>query len=93
MDNNQSSQRKVSKVRKSNSTRNKGFFGNSATRKAWNAIDNFENIVRERIRDASKEQIIGASVALALTLIIFFYSLYVGNYLVALIVIAVWVTA
>ena len=92
MDNNQSSQRKASKLKKSNSTQNKGFFGNSATRKAWNAIDNFENIVRERMRDASKEQIIGASIALALTLVIFFYSLYVGNYLVALIVIAVWGT-
>ena len=65
---------------------------NSAAKEAWNAIDNFENVVRERMRDASKEQIVGACVALGLTLMIFFYSLYVGNYLVALIVIAVWVT-
>ena len=50
-------------------------------------IDSFENFIRERTR----QQIAGASVAIALTLIIFLYSLYIGNYLIALIVIAVWV--
>lgn len=71
---------------------NKGFWTNSATREARSAIDSFENLIRDRLRDATKEQIIGACVAIALTLSVFLYSLYVGNYLVALIVIAVWVT-
>lgn len=92
MENNPSSQRKISKLKKNTSAQSKGFLANSAAKEAWNAIDNFENVVRERMRDASKEQIVGACVALGLTLMIFFYSLYVGNYLVALIVIAVWVT-
>lgn len=92
MENNASSQRKISKLKKNTSAQSKGFLANSAAKEAWNAIDNFENVVRERMRDASKEQIVGACVALGLTLMIFFYSLYVGNYLVALIVIAVWVT-
>lgn len=71
---------------------NKGFWAQAATKEARNAIDSFENLLRERIRDATRHQIVGACVAIALTLSIFFYSLYVGNYLVALIVIAVWVT-
>lgn len=85
-------QRKVSRVSRKNSSTNKGFLAHAATRKARNAIDGFENLIRDRVRDATKEQIIGACVAIALTLFIFFYSLYVGNYLVPLIVIAIWVT-
>ena len=85
-------QRKVTRVSRKVSSTNKGFLAHAATRKARNAIDSFENLMRDRLRDATKEQIVGACVAIALTLIIFFYSLYVGNYLVPLIVIAVWVT-
>lgn len=93
MENHTSSPQKK-RVRKTSSMskNNKGFWAQSATREARNAIDSFENFIRERIRDATKQQIVGACVAIALTLSIFLYSLYVGNYLVALIVIAVWVT-
>lgn len=92
MDNHLSpSQRRPARVHRKSSS-NKGFWGQSATREARNAIDSFENLIRERIRGATREQIVGACVAIALTVFIFFYSLYIGNYLVALIVIAVWVT-
>lgn len=66
---------------------NKGFWAQKATREARNAIDSFENFIRGKTR----QQIVGASVAIALTLLIFFYALYIGNYLIVLIVIAVWV--
>ena len=70
-----------------NSSVNKPFWAQNATREAGNAIDSFENF----IRDKTRQQIAGASVAIGLTVIIFLYSLYIGNYLIALIVIAVWV--
>lgn len=73
-------------MRKSSSA-NKGFWAQKATKEARNAIDSFENVIREKTR----QQLVGASVAIALTIIIFLYSLYIGNYLISLIVIAVWV--
>lgn len=86
MDRLQTPPRKNARVRKSSSV-NKGFWAQKATRGARNAIDSFENFIREKTR----QQIAGASVAIALTVAIFLYSLYIGNYLVALIVVAVWV--
>ena len=80
-----SPQKKSARVRKTSA--NKGFWAQKATREARNVIDAFENLLREK----SRQQIFGAGVAIAITLIIFFYSLYIGNYLIALIVIAVWV--
>lgn len=87
MDRLQTPPRKTTRVRKTSSA-NKGFWAQKATKEARNAIDSFENLIREKTR----QQIVGASVAIALTIIIFLYSLYIGNYLIALIVIAVWVT-
>lgn len=81
-----SPQKKTTRVRKTSSV-SRGFWAQKATREARNAIDAFENLLREK----SKQQIVGVGVAIAITLIIFFYSLYIGNYLIALIVIAVWV--
>ena len=69
-------------------TPNKGFWAQSATQEARNTLDNFENFVRGR----SRQQIVGACVAIALTIFIFLAALYVGNFLVALIVVAVWLT-
>ena len=86
MDRLSSPAKKNSRLRKTSSV-NKGFWAQKATREARNAIDTFENFIREK----SRRQIVGASVAIALTLMIFFYSLYIGNYLITLIVIAVWV--
>ena len=83
--------KKNSRVRKTSSV-NKSVWAQSATKKARNAIDNFENLIQARLREATREEIVGAIVAIMVTLVIFGYSLYVGNYLVALIVIAVWVT-
>lgn len=80
-----SAQKKSARVRKTSV--NKGFWAQKATREARNVIDAFENLLREK----SRQQIFGAGVAIAITLIIFFYSFYIGNYLIALIVIAVWV--
>ena len=80
MDRLQTPPKRISRARKT-------FWAQKATREARNVIDSFENFIRERTR----QQIAGASVAIALTLIIFLYSLYIGNYLIALIVIAVWV--
>lgn len=80
-----SPQKKSARVRKTSA--NKGFWAQKATREARNVIDAFENLLREK----SRQQIFGAGVAITITLIIFFYSLYIGNYLIALIVIAVWV--
>lgn len=81
-----SPQKKTTRVRKTSSV-SRGFWAQKATREARNVIDAFENLLREK----SRQQIVGAGVAIALTLIIFFYSLYIGNYLIFLIVIAVWV--
>ena len=83
--------KKNSRVRKTSSV-SKSVWAQSATKKARNAIDNFENLIQARLREATREEIVGAIVAIMVTLVIFGYSLYVGNYLVALIVIAVWVT-
>lgn len=60
----------------------------SASQDAHNAIDAFENFIKTR----SKEQVYAASIAIVITLIIFFTALYYGNYLVVLIIIAVWIT-
>ena len=86
MDRLQTPPKRSSRVRKTSSV-NKSFWAQNATREARNVIDSFENSIRGKTR----QQLAGASVAIALTLIIFLYSLYIGNYLVALIVIAVWV--
>ena len=86
MDRLQTPPKKNSRVRK-NSSVNKSFWAQNATQEARNAIDSFENFIRGKTR----QQIAGASVAIALTLFIFLYSLYIGNYLIALIVIAIWV--
>lgn len=86
MDRLQTPPKRTTRVRKTSSV-NKPFWAQKATREARNAIDSFENVIRGKTR----QQIAGASVAIALTLIIFLYSLYIGNYLIALIVIAVWV--
>lgn len=85
MDRLQTPPKKNPRVRKTSSV-NKPFWAQKATREARNVIDSFENFIRGKTR----QQIAGASVAIALTLIIFLYSLYIGNYLVVLIVIAIW---
>jgi len=59
-----------------------------ASEEAYNALDVFENFITSRPRD----QVYAAAVALVITLIIFVAALYYGNYLVVLIVIAVWIT-
>jgi len=78
--------KKTARVRKTSAV-NKPLWTQNATREARNAIDSFENFIRGKTR----QQIAGASIAIALTLIIFLYSMYIGNYLVVLIVIAIWV--
>lgn len=60
----------------------------SASQDAHNAIDTFENFIKTK----SKEQVYAALIAIAITLIIFLTALYYGNYLVVLIVVAVWIT-
>jgi chromosomal replication initiation ATPase DnaA len=59
-----------------------------ASHDAHNAIDAFENFLKTK----SREQVYAASVAVAITLVIFLTALYCGNYLVVLLVIAVWIT-
>ena len=58
------------------------FWAQNTTRAAArNVINSFEDVIRGKIR----QQIAGASVAIALTPITFLYSLYIRNYLIALI--------
>lgn len=59
-----------------------------ASEDAHNTIDVFENFITSR----PKNQVYAAGIAVIITLIIFMTALYYGNYLVVLIVIAVWIT-
>ena len=53
----------------------------------YNSIDAFENFVRSR----SRERLYGAVLAIGITVFIFMYAFYYRNFLVCLIVVAVWV--
>ena len=79
--------RKTSKARKTVSKR-RSWLSRSRSEDAYSVLDMLENFIRTKPR----RQIILAAIALAITLFIFLYSLFAGNVLVALIVIAVWVT-
>ena len=59
-----------------------------ASEDAHSTIDVFENFITSK----PKEQVYAAGIAVIITLIIFMTALYYGNYLVALIVVAVWIT-